>query len=570
MQGYTWHGARLGLTAVPTALPFEEAVVQVAPKSTAAEAGITVGDVLHLRDLSPAGRYRFGTAMLAGHRYSFTVFDSGGKRARRFTYVPTCCAGFDWSSWSWFAGALGAVIFATLLAWRRPRLPEARILCALLAVSVLTTCLASNNWVTPVADVDMGAALAAFALEIGWFALLVSYTLLFGRPVSMVRRIISIAAFGIAGLFLLYDWCGAIGYWTGAFDLSVSGFYAFGTALGVVIDGLPLVCIMLAVIAARGRERSLLVWTTAMIFLGGLAQVASDVIFAYVPALTGNTTLGDAIRYISNGSVFLTPFAIGYALLNRRLMDIGFALNRAIVFSAVSLITVAVFVLVEWALSEWLSSKDHSTNVLVAAGLALVLGLSMRYIHRYVDDAVDRALFFKRRRDQEALNAFSREAAYITDRDLLLERTHEVLGEHADASAASVLLDDRSGKYGDVSENDPAIVSLRASHDVLDLHTVHGDIHGDYAFPMVSRGRVLGVLVLGPKRSGESYAPDERELILRLAHSVASAIDVLAHESVPDPTLAKLDAVYSAHLVAGGHPRCQPRTHRGPHPYAMI
>jgi hypothetical protein len=42
---------------------------------------------------------------------------------------------------------------------------------------------------------------------------------------------------------------------------------------------------------------------------------------------------------------------------------------------------------------------------------------------------------------------------------------------------------------------------------------------------MVTQGRVVGVLTLGAKPSGESYAPDESEAIGELAHSVGVALD---------------------------------------------
>ncbi|HEX3670572.1 MAG TPA: GAF domain-containing protein, partial [Candidatus Cybelea sp.] len=207
---------------------------------------------------------------------------------------------------------------------------------------------------------------------------------------------------------------------------------------------------------------------------------------------------------------------------------------------------IAVFVLVEWALGGWLSTASHAANLVVAGGLALTLGLSMHQIHHRVDNFVDRAFFSKRRRDQDAILAFSREAAYVTDREVLLERTEEVLLAHADASSVAILVDDHRGRYGEVSENDSAVLALRAHHAVLDLHGLSTAIAGDYAFPMVSRGRVLGVLVLGPKRSHESYAPDELETILRLAHAVGSALDVLVQNGAADPMLARLDAICEA------------------------
>jgi hypothetical protein len=45
---------------------------------------------------------------------------------------------------------------------------------------------------------------------------------------------------------------------------------------------------------------------------------------------------------------------------------------------------------------------------------------------------------------------------------------------------------------------------------------------------MVSRGKLLGVLTLGPKRSEDAYAPDEIEAIRHVAHGIAAALDVAA------------------------------------------
>jgi len=61
------------------------------------------------------------------------------------------------------------------------------------------------------------------------------------------------------------------------------------------------------------------------------------------------------------------------------------------------------------------------------------------------------------------------------------------------------------------------------------------------AFPMASRGRLLGALVCGPKRDGEAYAPDESEALAALAHGFGGALDVLeAREQSSEATLADL------------------------------
>jgi hypothetical protein len=56
-------------------------------------------------------------------------------------------------------------------------------------------------------------------------------------------------------------------------------------------------------------------------------------------------------------------------------------------------------------------------------------------------------------------------------------------------------------------------------------------MRGEFAFPMISRGDLVGALICGPKRDGETYAPDESEALLALAHGVGTALDTLSSQS---------------------------------------
>ena len=140
------------------------------------------------------------------------------------------------------------------------------------------------------------------------------------------------------------------------------------------------------------------------------------------------------------------------------------------------------------------------------------------------------------------MQQFAREAAFITDRDVLLDRATSVLETRAGASSVAFLLDDGAGPYGGVDENDPALVTLRASHDVVDLHGVDSALKGEFAYPMLARGRLVGALVLGPRSNGESYAPDESQAIAQVAHGVGVALDLLVAQS-DGSNKAVLDAI---------------------------
>jgi hypothetical protein len=238
--------------------------------------------------------------------------------------------------------------------------------------------------------------------------------------------------------------------------------------------------------------------------------------------------------------LFSTPLVVTYVALNRRLIDIGFVLNRAAVFGIVSAIVIGAFILVEWAVGQWLVSASHTTGVVAGMVVALALGLSMRYIHRYVDVFVDRVFFRKRHDDEAALRRFAGESAYINDRDILLSRAIREVLAHTDADGAAILVRDEAQGYvsrGDgfrahIDRDDPGIVALKAWSKPVDLHSLEdSELRGELAFPMISRGDLVGALVCGPKRDGEAYAPDECDALLALARGVGTALDTLSNQN---------------------------------------
>jgi hypothetical protein len=82
-----------------------------------------------------------------------------------------------------------------------------------------------------------------------------------------------------------------------------------------------------------------------------------------------------------------------------------------------------------------------------------------------------------------------------------------------------------------ISENDSGIVALRAWHKPIDLATFEDTaLHGQFAFPMVSRGQLIGVLTCGTKRDNEVYAPDESDALFALSQGVGSALGVLSSD----------------------------------------
>lgn len=352
-------------------------------------------------------------------------------------------------------------------------------------------------------------------------SLLATYAMLFDRP-SRVRTLLARSTYALWALVVLQTCAWVFSWWTmlvnpGALVLSSSTSYAVSAA-GYL---LPLLCVGFTIAETRGAARARISWTIASLGSIYALSAVGFILQAVAPEHVSITYMLD------NVALFIAPLGLAYALFNRKLLDIGFALNRAAVFTGVSAVVVGVFVLVEWALGEWLQGASHATNVAVSGGLALILGFSLRGVHGRVEHVVDNLFFRKRHADEAALRTFAHEVSYINSRDALMARTIATIERHADASNVQLAIDDGHGRYGDVDEDDPAIVALRAWNRPLDLHGRETALRGELAFPMVVRGRLIGVLVLGAKRSGETYAPDESDSILQIAQSVAASLAVI-------------------------------------------
>ena len=510
-----------GIALAPTQQPFVERVIG-APVKT----GLRPGDLIDFRKMSAQDRWRWN-GMMRGASIAFDA--TRDRRPVRIDLKPGPGSYFGVSYWNsgswpwWVAGAGGVwmIGFAAVLAWRRSESAEARALALFLLCTPLGTTLLDFRVGPPIVATLL--FVSGITVNVLGGAMLVVHAMLF-TPVSRLRKAFGFIAFLSWACIPVYWTAAAVGSWTLLLDPNGALFST--TVDAIVVTFLPWLltplCTLFAIAETTGVRRTRLVWTAAslaayfaLFLTSGLLQ-SLNASFALIAVNIGNV------------AQFVAPLGLTYALLNRRLLDVGFALNRAAVYTGVSIVIVGFFVLAEWALSEWLRDASHTTNLAVSAALALLLGLSVRFVHARVDRILDTVFFRKRHEDERAIRTLAHEVAYITDAGTILQRTVATLERHADASFVTLALDDGHGHYGDVDENDPAIVALRAWRKTLDLHTVETNLTGDFAYPMIARGRLVGALVLGPKRSGDSYAPDESDAIAQLAQGVGSALDALA------------------------------------------
>jgi hypothetical protein len=516
--------------------PFTVRVVSTERVGPARSAGVEAGDTIDVRDYDLGTRLAIFGQPIAGQPVHLSL-ERRGKPVQAVV-VP---ARFDQrhtltyrlyvaSTRTYAAGLLLMCIFAGLIAWRRAERPHTRVLSLMLSTFAIGEMASPQNVVTPWPWLTAILLFAAYIAYVAPIPLFAAFASCIAAPRSRSRTMALNCTYALAGMALLIALAIAAGQaflWVDPVGLFFQPAWTIPQNAAYLV---ALACGMMAVAAARGAERQLAGWVTASVIVLFISQIVATVGEEFATSYSGYV----AYEIVGNVGVILAPIGLSYAVLNRRLLDIGFALNRAAVFAVVSMILVGVFVMVEWGVAEWIRVTDHLTGVLVNVLIALALGFSIRAIHNRVDRGVDLLFFRKRYEEERCIRDFAQEAPFITSASVLIERAVAVVEECAHAvKAAAVRADDPA-----VDPDDEVMLALRAFHKPVEIAKYHTALEGEYAFPMSTGGRLVGAFVCGPKRHGEAYAPDEFDAIEQLARAVGAALDALQTRS--DGTLASL------------------------------
>jgi hypothetical protein len=486
-----------------------QGTVYVRPNSGAARAGLRSGDVVDLRAATPVQRWAYSTIQPAGERITYFVARNGRDSAVDVAVPPH--ASLMPEEWFIDFSIPWMLLFAAII-FLSANSRRAHILGLLLLSWGVSNQLSHGSLWTPWVPLSFAADIINYALNSFQIVLLVAYAATFGIPGTLQRNV-SQALLASAVLQFVLFVAGDVSIVTGTPLIVPAG---IASELVFSVNLVACAILLLCTIPGAGRERSILIWTAVP--LATVCVTLAFIVTLRVVMPGAPEPLWRAALIAVDVGFFIMPAGLTYAILARRVLDAGFVLNRAAVFSGVSVVIVGAFLLLEWITSRWLEGASHAASLAVNGAVAIALGMSIRFVHVRVDRLLDAVFFRKRHEDEHALRTFAHEASFFTDPQVLMQRTVSLLEEHADATFVHFVTN---------AGDDPAVVRLRATHKPVDLTAMDStSIEGDWAYPMVTRGRMQGALVLGPKRSSESYAPDESEAIMQVAHSVAGALDI--------------------------------------------
>jgi phosphoserine phosphatase RsbU/P len=537
-------------------------IVRVRPNSPAERAGLKAGDaVVRLSDgwgrsaVPGQGRTRFAIELSQrpGDRIRYEVVDGAGSREVAVVAVPVRSLSQGLLPWSTpLIGLLVRLLYlgvGAALVLLRPRDP-----CCLL-LGMFCIAVPQGSWPTLAMSHGLREAiwLLASVRSVLLFTAIAHFALIFPERL-LAPRAHRVALVALYGLFLpvlvtQVTFASTVGF--GARDPIESGAWS-GSLRNYTLAFLAVVWLLAAfllvlqyrrTVSADGRRRLRVVLLGfGATFL--LCLAVGLLIFFFVSAET--TVLLLDSRLLELGLLLVLaifPLTVGWAVIRHRMFDVRVILRRGLryalarrVLLTVLAIPLVVFV---YALADSTADELTSPRSLAMVPLAALLVGAALYRDRILN-RLDRSFF------REAYDA-RQVLLGLADR-MRVARDHEVLGHDLERSASEALHPTFARLHGGTGrEALPPQVSLllvdvgRAL--VLDDDSRHARLlpaeardaaratGAEVLVPLRGRdGALLGVLSLGPKRSGEPYVREDLDLVATAGRQYAVAFENLRLE----------------------------------------
>lgn len=408
-------------------------------------------------------------------------------------------------SLEWAAIRILFLIFTAVLIFNRPRDRSVRSLCLFLLAVVLMC----DWWTYPPALAVVGMVLRLGSGAIG-FPALVLFVLDLARetaPDTFARRARA-ALPVVTAAYVLVVAAKNVLFYAGGYDLYAADIavVAFNVAFFVVA------AVLLANYAVRAteRERQQAAWI-ALSFVVGLAGGMTYLLATIVVA--GGAWWGDFAAL----AMIALPVGLAYSILRHRLLDISFAIDQAVAHSVATFALLVVFTGVDFFAKAQFEGKpgERTFANLLAAGAVLFI---IRIVHTRVNRVVRFALFRRRVERLAKLHKFAKDLRFFDDPARLEREVVQYLDETMSRCGAAYYVRDggrlvrvagTDGTADTVDPNDLAILRIQSTGDVARVGEVRSNLRASYAFPVIARGVLAGVVLLGTDDSLRSYAPDE-------------------------------------------------------------
>ena len=322
--------------------------------------------------------------------------------------------------------------------------------------------------------------------------------------------------------------------------------------------------------ASRGLARAQLQYLGAGIILSGVGGISANLV---APLITGRSTYSWIGPYFS---LFLVAM-VGHAIIRHRLLDLRLVIGRglayAITIALVSATTIAFTrMMLDWPVNALLVRPETLAVAMVAF---IVLATPAKGLF---DRVIDPYLYRGRIEHSSALRGAARRLSHLMQPHELSTELKQILNEAFVPESFAMLIQPLEGEALDQRSGDaPGSVDIRtlapllsgqsnASVIVVDptagvSRPAHEALRAagiEIVVALGRRGQPLGVVLLGPRRSGDAYFKNDLLFIESLADLASISLEnaMLYRQRIQmleysDRLLESLDSAVVAIDVAG-------------------
>jgi hypothetical protein len=243
---------------------------------------------------------------------------------------------------------------------------------------------------------------------------------------------------------------------------------------------------------------------------------------------------------------------LGYAILRHKVFDLGFAINRVLVYSLMSTMLLTLFALTEFGVDKLLHFEGREKNVIFDAAVALGIILTFHRIQHWVNHRVDHVFFHHWQAAADRLRHFVERASSISEPEALQTKFMRAVEEFADARGSAIYWADASGTFqrthatlqgapAAIDANHDVAIELRHTRGLVELAAAGQSLHAELALPLLAHNEVAGLMLVGAKDGGHSYRPDELSLLATTVPRICMVLETLRLQML-ERTVAEMDA----------------------------
>ncbi len=271
--------------------------------------------------------------------------------------------------------------------------------------------------------------------------------------------------------------------------------------------------------------------------------------------------------------IALSPLTVTYAILKYRLMDIRIVIRKAITYLLSSGFAYAVFFFLVWASERYLGGVFASVTYVVGLMVAPLFVIALLRFYSTIRITANKYLFFDLSTSQEAITKLTDELTNFIDFSKIVDSIVDIIKNAMQLDRAGILSIDQDGqttkykiaKVIGFNENngislvqdnfltqylektqkplvrdelqmrarDSKIMSDRQNFNQLAENMKH--IEASICLPMIFSNRLIGIIVLGSKISGDAYSSEDLNLLNTLSKQAAIAINnAMLYKEVQD------------------------------------